>query len=178
MVAPQFGTEVRGVKEVIANLKMIKPEAFKQLRRDMRTEIRPVVVAIQSSIPEVAPLSGFNNANQRPPYAFPGYNSGSKPKSIGISTPTTMRGMNAADILVLTERNAAVSILDQAGQRTNNNLARSLERKGVGRNRSRGRAQRFGWPTVMQNLELVNQSFSKILDKVAEQATARIKAGI
>lgn len=177
MAKPRFTTQVKGTKEVIANLKMIRPEAFKQLRKDMRTEIRPVVVLIQQSIPEVSPLSGFNNNNRRPPYAFPGYNS-SNPRSIGISTPTTTRGRNAADILVLRENSAALSILDQAGQRTNNPLGRNLERKGVGRNRARGRAQRFAWPTVMQNKDLVQNAVGKIMEKVAKQATLRIKAGV
>lgn len=174
MVA-QFGTDVKGVKNVVANLKLIRPEAFKQLRRDMRTEITPVVAQIKSAIPAVAPLSGFNHANRRP--KFPGY-AASNPSAIGISTPTTMRGQNAASILTLSVTSAAVSILDQAGQRSDNQLARALQSKGVGKNRRSGRAQRFAWPSVMMNLPLVNDAIAKILAKVTEQATARIRAGI
>lgn len=174
-MAARFNAEVKGVKKVVSNLKLIRPEAFKQLRRDMRTDIAPVVAQIKSVIPPVSPLSGFNHANRRP--KFPGYNS-SNPSAIGISTPTTMRGKNAASILTLSVTSAAVSILDQAGQRSDNPLARALQKKRVGRNRRAGLAQRFAWPALMMNLPLVNAAIAKILDKVAAQATARIKAGI
>jgi len=174
-MAPQFTTQVKGLKEVMNALKRLRPEAFKQLRADMRVEIKPVVNKIQESIPQVAPLSGFNHSNRRP--LFPGYNS-SNPRAIGISTPTSVGGRNAAIVLELRESSAAVAVIDAAGQRTDNPLARALQRKGVGRNRERGRAQRFAWPTTQQNKDLVVKAVDKIMDKVTSQTSLKIKAGI
>jgi len=161
--------QVKGLKPALAEIKQYQPEVFKQLRKDMRTDVKPLVTKIQSAIPRIAPLSGMQRQTGRKSW------DATNPQAIGIGTPTSMRGKNQADILVLSERSAAVSITDWAGMRGNSTaphkkFAQNLTRK-TGK-----KAQRYGWRVTMQNMDLVIDISRRIIDRVNEKTNRNIRS--
>jgi len=163
-----FHAEVKNVKVVIRQLKDLQPETFKQLRRDMKNEIKPLVSLIKASIPQSAPLSGFNNEGRL------GWDT-TNPQSVTISVPTSLAGKNAANVVMITENSAAVSLVDKAGMR---GRGRFPERK-LDENLTRriGKSQRFGWKVALQNRQIINTAIENIIGKIEEATNRKIKMG-
>jgi hypothetical protein len=161
--------KVKGLKPALAEIKKYQPEVFKQLRKEMRNDVKPLVEKIRSAIPRTAPLSGMRR--QTGPKAW----DATDPQKIGISTSTSMRGKYQAEILTLSERSAAVSIADWAGMRGNSSaphkkFAQNLTRKtGL-------KAQRYGWRVTMKNLDLVYEISRRIIERVNEETNRKIKS--
>lgn len=159
-------------KQVLKELKKVEPETYKQLRKDMRTEIRPLVTLIQQAIPMTAPLSGMDNDGRL------GWNV-SNPRSITISQPLTTGGRGAKSILTLIEKNASVALADIAGlrnppigrgRRPENRFGENLERR-------LGKSQRFGWRVINKNRRLLEQKVANIIKKVEDATNKRIRSG-
>lgn len=176
----QFTTQIVGLKETLQILNEFAPQTVKRLRRDMRTEIRPLVKAIQQNIPATPPLSGMGKPGRLSWYER-------NPKSVGIETriKSSLRRRNdPVELLVLTINNAGVALVDNAGARgdkharaKNPTFSRTLQRRGVGVNRLRGVAQRFGWPTAMRNRAMVNQAIVNIVEKVEKETNLKFRVG-
>lgn len=172
--------EIIGLKETLLILNDFAPEVVKRLRRDMRTEIRPLVKKIQENIPSQPPLSGMGKPGRLSWYER-------NPKSIGVETRlknSRKRANDPVELLVLTINNAGVALVDNAGARNdiharakNPTFSRTLQRRGVGVNRLRGAAQRFGWPTTMRNKAMVNQAVINIVEKVEKQTNLKFRVG-
>lgn len=159
-------------KQVLKELKKVEPETYKQLRRDMRTEIRPIVTLIQQSIPMIRPLSGFENEGRL------GWNR-TNPRSISISQPLSMGGRGAKNILTLIENNAAVSLVDKAGMRNPpRGRGRNPEtRLGENLRERLGSSQRFGWRVLTKNRRLLEQKMTNIIKKIEDATNKRIRSG-
>jgi len=174
------GTEIRGLKETLATLNKFAPETVKRLRRDMRSEIKPLVTAIQAVIPSNAPLSGMDDNKSRL-----GWHTRQNPKKIGIQSALgTPRRKGPNSLLTLTIESAATSLVDKAGlrndrfsKRSNPTFSRNLQRKGVGVNRLKGVAQRFGWPTALRNRKLIDTAILNIVKKVEQETNLKFRVG-
>jgi hypothetical protein len=159
-------------KQVLRHLKEVKPETFKQLRRDMRNEIKPIVFLIQQSIPSTAPLSGMENDGRL------GWNR-TNPKSVSIQTSTALSGKSAGNILTILENNAAVSLVDKAGMRNPpvGRGRRPENRFGENLTRKLGKSQRFGWRTILRNKRLVDRAVENIIKKIEDATNKKIRSG-
>lgn len=176
----QFSTQIVGLKETLQILNELAPDLVKKLRRDMRTEIRPLVKKIQENIPATPPLSGLGK-----PHRLGWYERNAR--SVGVETrirSSMKRRNDPVELLVLTINNAGVAMVDNAGARNDiharaktPSISRTLQRRGVGVNRLRGVAQRFGWPTAMRNRAMVNQAVINIVEKVEKETNLKFRVG-
>jgi hypothetical protein len=176
----QFSTQIVGLKETMQILNDFAPQVLKRLRRDMRTEIRPLVRAIQENIPATPPLSGMGKPGRLSWYER-------NPKSVGVETRLKMssrRRNEPVELLVLTINSAGAALADNAGARgdiharaATPTFSRNLQRKGVGVNRLRGAAQRFGWPTAMRNKAMVDRAIINIVEKVEKETNLKFRVG-
>jgi hypothetical protein len=169
----KFTAEVKNVKPVLAELKKVQPETFKQLRKDMRSDVKPLVNLIKAKIPSESPFidsrrDGFSH-NGRTAW------NKSNPKSITVSTPTSQRGRSAATVVMVTQNSAAVSIADKAGMRGPNSGRQPHKKFNRNIARKLGPPQRFGWRTAIQNLQLVEDIIENIIEKVEEATNRKIK---
>lgn len=164
-----FTAEVKNVKVVLRTLKDLQPETFKQLRRDMKNDIKPLVSLIKDSIPMTAPLSGFARDEGRL-----GWDK-TNPQSTTISVPISLTGKNSANVVMITQNSAAVSLVDKAGMR---GRGRFPERK-LNENLTKrlGKSQRFGWAVAMKNMKLVKEIIENIINKVEQATNQKIKMG-
>jgi len=167
----QFSAEVKNVKVVLKNLKDLQPETFKQLRRDMKNEIKPLVNLVKSSIPTTAPLSGFGKDEGRL-----GWDK-TNPQSITISVPTALAGKNATNVVMITENSAAVSLVDKAGMRGGGRFPKKRLAANLSAKPGIGPAQRFGWRVFMKNMTLVYKAIDNIIEKVEKATNQKIKMG-
>jgi hypothetical protein len=167
----QFSAEVKNVKVVLRNLKDLQPETFKQLRRDMKNEIKPLVGLIKASIPMTAPLSGFARDEGRLGWDR------TNPQSITISVPTSLAGRNATNIVMITENSAAVSLVDKAGMRGGGRFPKKKLAANLSAKPAIGPAQRFGWRVLMKNMKLVYATIENIIEKVESATNQKIKMG-
>jgi hypothetical protein len=159
--------EVKNLKPVLKELKEYQPEVFKALRKEMRTEVQPLVQKIKSAIPRTAPLSGIGRQKDRLAW------DATDPQKIGINTSTSMKGKYQAEILVLTERSAAVSRVDWAGMRGNSTAPHKKFSENLTRKTGK-KAQRYGWRVTMQNLDLVYEISRRIIDRVNQETNRKI----
>jgi hypothetical protein len=165
-----FTAKVKNVKVVMRTLKEVQPETFKQLRRDMKNDIKPLVSLIKDSIPMTAPLSGFGRDEGRLGWEK------TNPQSITVSVPTAMSGRNSANVVMITQNSAAVSLVDKAGMRNRGRfperrLNENLIRKG------KGKSQRYGWRVAIKNRQLIKEIIENIIDKVEQATNQKIKMG-
>jgi hypothetical protein len=68
----QFTVEASDLKVLLAELKKIDPNLRKELQKEMRTGLKPIVSKLQGGIPKQAPLSGFANAAAGSRYGWAG----------------------------------------------------------------------------------------------------------
>lgn len=54
--------DANDVRRALKILKEIDPESVKQLRKELRSNLKPIAAEIAASVPNDPPLSGFNNA--------------------------------------------------------------------------------------------------------------------
>jgi hypothetical protein len=164
----KFTAVVKNVKPVLAELKKVEPETFKQLRKDMRSDIAPLVNRIKAKIPSESPfIDSFRDG-----FSHNGRTAWNKtnPKSITVSTPTSQRGRSAATVVMVTQNSAAVSIADKAGMRGPNSGRQPHKKFNRNIARKLGPPQRFGWRTTIENMKLVEEIIANIIEKV-EKAT-------
>lgn len=159
-------------KQVLRHLKQVEPETFKQLRRDMRNEIKPIVALIKQAIPDTAPLSGLENEGRL------GWNK-TNPKSVSITTSTSLSGRGAGHILSIIESNASVSLVDKAGMRNPpvGRGRRPENRFGENLTRRLGPSQRFGWKVINKNRRLVIKAVENIIEKIEAATNKKIRSG-
>lgn len=55
--------DANDVRRALKILKDIDPESVKQLRKELRSNLKPIAAEIARNVPSDAPLSGFNNAS-------------------------------------------------------------------------------------------------------------------
>lgn len=169
----KFTVTVKNVKPVLAELKKFEPETFKQLRKEMRTDVKPLVEKIKQRIPLQSPFltsirDGFTHSGRT------AWNK-TDPRSITISTPTSARGRSASTVVMVTQNSAAVSIADKAGMRGMNSGRQPRKRFNINIKGKLGPSQRFGFRTAMQNFEMIKEIQDNIIEKIEKVTNSKIK---
>jgi hypothetical protein len=162
--------DVEGVRETINILRLIEPEAIKELRRDIKNDagLNAAASSIRSQIPAIAPLSGMMSHNGRTSYKIPTV------KAVLSPPRKTIRSGEASLITLVTtppKDGVGFEIVDMAG-------------RGGGGRSSRGRAMlanlaakasRFVYPGFEKKEQNVEDGVKKILDKYATKANVKLK---
>ena len=134
---------VVGVKDALRELGKIEPDLKKQIQKDVKTILRPVVDEAKRAMP-ATPLSGMARSWKRG-VLFP-YDQAQVQRSIGARFNTRKRG-NSLAVIAVVMKSAAGTIYDMAGKRA----AAPKQQSVVG---SHGRrVGSVGGPTMIRNLE-------------------------
>lgn len=123
----QFAVSADNLKTVLAELRKIDPNLRKELQREMKTEVKPLLNRLKVGIPSSSPLSGFARANPvrrdgKPNYARWATVNGT------VRTPLSKRAKKPGFYPVVSLRfrsrkgNAGFEIMELAGSK---NLGRS-----------------------------------------------------
>jgi hypothetical protein len=159
---------VVGVKDALRELGKIEPDLKKQIQKDVRTILKPVVDEAKRMMPQL-PLSGFARTWKRG-VLFP-YEQAAVQRSIGARFNTRKRG-NALAVIAVVMKSPAGTIFDMAGRKGGKTpqgaaMIRSL-------NARFGKASRGMWPAYEKNADQVNKAMEQVVDVVTEAANRRL----
>jgi hypothetical protein len=166
--------KVKNVKKIVKDLKDVQPETFKQLRKDMRSDVKPLVQAIKGDIPMNSPFFG----KKRDGFAHDGRTAWDKtnPQSVSVNTPLATGGKSAQTVVMLTTNSAAVAIADKAGMRGDSSGRKPKQKFNINLNKVTGKkAQRYAWRTTVRNIKLVYEIQTKIVGRIEKATNQKIK---
>jgi|OM-RGC.v1.021978983 hypothetical protein len=159
---------VVGVKDALRELGKIEPDLKKQIQKDVKTILRPVVDEAKRAMP-ATPLSGMARSWKRG-VLFP-YDQAQVQRSIGARFNTRKRG-NSLAVIAVVMKSAAGTIYDMAGKRGGKTpqgraMIANLEARF-------GKASRGMWPAYERNADAVNEAMERVVDVVTDAANRRI----
>ena len=159
---------VVGVKDALRELGKIEPDLKKQIQKDVKTILRPVVDEAKRAVPAM-PLSGMARSWKRG-VLFP-YDQAQVQRSIGARFNTRKRG-NSLAVIAVVMKSAAGTIYDMAGKRGGKTLQ---GRAMIANLEARfGKASRGMWPAYERNADAVNEAMERVVDVVTDAANRRI----
>jgi hypothetical protein len=158
-----------GVQEVLAELKQMEPELYKQARKDMISTIRPMTEAIKGKIrgEVIGDLpSGFSRGRLGPSL-----------RSIRVNARVSARKRKGLSSLAsIRTTSAAIEIADMAGRKnpTGNQASGAALIEFL--NFSFGqRASRFIWPTAEEYIGEVTEGLKRSVLKYAAMTNKRLE---
>lgn len=178
--------KLKGVKEMVAILKSVEPELWKQLRSDIRRISAPAVSSIKSNVPAVAPLSGMNG-NGRLSWS---------PVKVNLSITPAQRsrafGSTTANLVAIISKGSSgqgMVVADMAGKgggRTRKPVTRPYPYKGGTRtHRVNGQGQamiaalgkqpsRYVYPAIERQLPAIRSGVASSIEAMAKTVNAKI----
>ena len=162
--------QVVGVKDTLRELGKIEPELKKQITKDVKTILRPVVDEAKRAMPQM-PLSGFARPWKRG-VLFP-YEQATVQRSISARLNTRKRG-NALAVIAVVMKSPAGTIFDMAGRKGGKTpqgkaMIQALEHRF-------GRASRGMWPAYERNATAVNKAMEDVVGVIVEATNRRLVA--
>jgi hypothetical protein len=143
-----------GVNQMIKELRQVEPELYRQLRKDLINDVKPLYRAIRSNIPPVAPLSGLNN-NGRLAWGKP----------VRVSAKINLKQKRGfTSLLTVRTENAAVEMIDMAGSKSTGN---TLQGRAMIANLS-GKASRYVWPAANRFLPEIIKAANNTLERYSK----------
>jgi hypothetical protein len=170
--------QVKGVAETMRELGKINPSLKKELNKDIRAILKPLLAEINQSIPTSPPLSGMAH-NGRTGW------SNRKNSVIKIDTRKPRRNLNeprmsvAVNIVRITTKGAPVAIVDMAGKaggRVSKREAKYQRPNFAGALPSN--PSRFMWAKAADSLSMIEREMDSTIKAVvlkANQEMARIR---
>jgi hypothetical protein len=163
------GVTIIGAKETLRELSKLEPDLRKEIVKDFKQVVAPVIAEARRAIPSTAPLSGFARS-WKGGKVFP-WESSTVMKSIAAKVDTRKRG-NALAVMKVQLKSAGGTVSDMAGKRggsTNAGAAmiRNLEQRF-------GRASRFMWPSYERRANEVEQGMAGLVEKITDATSRRL----
>ena len=152
-----------GVKETLRDLQRMEPDLAKEIKRDFKQIVDPIVREAKAQVVEL-PLSGFGR-NWKKGALLP-WNRNSVAKSIIARFSNRRRG-NSLAVFSVTMKSPAGTIFDMAGRSNANRLGAALSAL-------YGSPSRLMWPTYERNAEAVNQNLQIVTDKITDATNRRL----
>jgi len=162
MVASSTVTVV-GVKDAMRQLQKIEPDLAKQIKKDFKEIVKPVVGDARSQVINL-PLSGFRR-NWKAGKLLP-WSQLAVSKSI-IARYSNRRRGNSLAVFSVTMKSPAGTIFDIAGRKSANRLGAALDSL-------YGRASRLMWPTYERHANQVNKNMADLVEKITDAANRRL----
>jgi hypothetical protein len=145
---------IAGVNEMIKELKKIEPELYRQLRKDLITDVKPLYQIIKSRIPIEPPLSGMYN-NGRLGWG----------KAVRVTAKINMRKRRGyTSLLSVKTSNAAVEMVDMAGIASSGKTASG---KAMIKNLP-GKPSRYVWKAAERYLPQIIEAANKTLERYSK----------
>jgi hypothetical protein len=162
-VAANTSVTVVGVKEAMRDLQKLEPDLAKEIKRDFKQIVDPIVKDARTQI-VARPLSGFARSWKQG-RIFP-WDQQAVSKSIIARFSNRRRG-NSLAVFSVTMKSPAGTIFDMAGRKSANRLATALDQL-------YGRASRLMWPTYQRNADAVNENLAQLVDKITDETNRRL----
>lgn len=148
-----------GVNEMIRELKKIEPELYRELRKDLISDVKPLYSVIKSRIPTKAPLSGMYN-NGRLGWGKP----------IRVTTKINLKKRKGYTSLVsVRTTNAVVEMIDRAGSKNPQGITKAgasmieyLPKLNA------GSSSRYIWPAVEKHIPKIIEAANKTLERYSK----------
>jgi len=170
--------QVKGVAETMRELGKINPSLKRELNKDIRAILKPLVAEINQSIPSAPPLSGMDNNGRT------GWNN-RKNTVIKIDSRKPRRNLKEprmsvpVNIVRITTKGAPVAIVDMAGKgggRVSRREAKYQRPNFAGA--LPGNPSRFMWAQAADSLSMIEREMDSTIKAVvnrANQEMARIR---
>ena len=162
MVASSTVTVV-GVKDAMRQLQKIERDLAKQIKKDFKEIVKPVVGDARSQVVNL-PLSGFRR-NWKAGKLLP-WSQSAVSRSI-IARYSNRRRGNSLAVFSVTMKSPAGTIFDIAGRKSANRLGAALDSL-------YGRASRLMWPTYERHANQVNKNMADLVEKITDAANRRL----
>jgi hypothetical protein len=170
--------QVKGVGETLRELGKINPSLKKELNKDIRNILKPLLAEINQSIPSSPPLSGMAH-NGRTGW------SNRKNSVIKIDSRKPRRNLNEprmsvpVNIVRITTKGAPVAIVDMAGKAGGRVSKRETKYQRPNfANALAGNPSRFMWAKAADSLSMIEREMNDTIKRVvrdANQEMARIR---
>lgn len=145
---------IAGVNEMIRELKQIEPDLYRQLRKDLISDVKPLYAAIKNFIPGEAPLSGMNNEGRL------GWG-----KPIRVTAKINIRKRRGyTSLLTVKTTNAAVEMVDMAGKSSSGKTGSG---KAMIQNLP-GQPSRYVWQAAERHLPKIIEAANQTLERYSK----------
>ena len=172
--------EVIGVQAALRELNKVNPALRRQITRDFKQIVKPVIGEAQQTVPGSAPLSGMAKSwTSRSGWQIFPYNAGEVRKSIvaKINTrrprPSTLGNEVTAAFRIVFKSPAAMSV-DMAGRRGTLRSNRGAAMV-AGLEKRFGQASRFLWPAFERKRGEVDREMLGLVDRVMREVGQRLQ---
>jgi len=170
------------IRRLQKELRDLDKDLYNEMRREMRSALKPVADSLHSQIPSAPPISGFarnprgvrQGIQERAPFVW------KRPRPrISVGTGRIRKGSSGTSIvkIVFNDRRptSGFSVLERAGTQTNNRLARAMNTAGYPIKRvGRGKGGRFVIPEFYRNEDRITGIAVKMLDKYGRKVSVRL----
>jgi len=162
---------VVGINETVKQLRTIDKSIVNDARKDLRTGVQPVVMAIKANIPTQAPLRGMIHNGRT------GWNSAGVP--VKTKTDFSKRAQKNESSLVSIvvggkgSGSAAFQIADLAGKKRSGNSASG--RAMISRLNAQRQASRYAWPAALREIPFIEDVVNGTIKKLTETLNERLK---
>jgi hypothetical protein len=170
--------QVKGVGETLRELGKINPDLKRELNKDIRNILKPLLKEINQSIPAAPPLSGMAHNGRT------GWNN-RKNSVIKIDTRKPRRNLNEprmsvpVNIVRITTKGAPVAIVDMAGKGGGTVSRREAKyQRPMFASSLEGEPSRFMWAKAADSLSMIEREMDSTIRAVvlkANQEMARIR---
>jgi hypothetical protein len=170
--------QVKGVAETMRELGKINPSLKKELNKDIRNILKPLLAEINQSIPSSPPLSGMSH-NGRTGW------SNRKNSVIKIDSRKPRRNLNEprmsvpVNIVRITTKGAPVAIVDMAGKAGGSSSKREAKyQRPMFARLLPSSPSRFMWAKAADSLSMIEREMDSTIKAVvlrANQEMARIR---
>ena len=173
-------SQIRGLEETLRVLKQIDPELYKESRKRIKNDAKPMIQAAKDKLPDV-PMSGWGVSRARmqdikgrktlrTASGFPVYNPASAKRGVTLSIRNKRRkGYGGRSLLVaMVQNDAGGMIFDYARQSSNNNLFVK------GLNSRNPKPSRYMWKAAEENMGSVNASLRASIRDVEKTINRRL----
>ena len=169
---------VTGLKDTVATLRKMDNETQKQLRKDLRSTIKPVAQAIANDVPQTPPLSGMNhNGVTRwtgvPKVGVQFRTGGGKKRGIlairftGGTRGTGGIGFDYAELAGSSRRPGVQHAINGQGKAFNRGIRNAKQ--------IRGRGGYFAYDSAVKNYPMIEGLGRRAIKKYEQDANAAIR---
>ena len=162
---------VVGINETVKQLRTIDKSIVNDARKDLRTGVQPVVMAIKANIPSQAPLRGMIHNGR----------TGWNPAGVPVKTKTdfSKRAQKNESSLVSIvvggkgSGSAAFQIADMAGKYKSGNTRSG--RAMISKLNGQRKASRYAWPAALREIPFIEDVVNGTIKKLTETLNERLK---
>ena len=162
---------IDGVDEVLKALKAVDPELRKELPKEIKAYLNPIVDEMRSTIPGDRPLSGWKETGRI------GWRSSTVRSSIRSKfRASRKRGAKSREFSLasISQSSPAGAIFDMAGRKSSGNTPQGRAMIAA-LNTRHGGASRTLWPTLERNRNRLEDGIRAILERYADKVNRKLR---